>query len=120
MADKKQSSGDKLPEQNEELSSIVRADQDQGNAPGRRAAAPDGNGSDGGDDLGDFGGRDGLGGPDGPPLNVALSQAAVKLDDDAALWSAIRNRTEAIRGDRYEEFVFRREMRLMITESQQP
>jgi hypothetical protein len=57
--------------------------------------------------LSDFGTSDGLGGPDGPPVKVALSQAAVKLDDDAALWSAIRNRTEAIRGDRYEEFIFR-------------
>ena len=54
-----------------------------------------------------FGDEDGLGGPDGPPLKVALSQAAVKLDDDAALWAAIRNRTDAIRGDRYEEFIRR-------------
>ena len=107
MADKKQSSGDQLPEQKEELSSMVRADKDQEPPPGKRAAAPDGNGPGGDDDLGDFGGRDGLGGPDGPPLNVALSKSTVRLDDDAALWSAIRNRTEAIRGDRYEEFILR-------------
>ncbi|HEX3146272.1 MAG TPA: hypothetical protein VHQ64_20020 [Pyrinomonadaceae bacterium] len=29
------------------------------------------------------------------------------MTDDAALWAAIRNRTDAIRGDRYEEFVRR-------------
>lgn len=107
MADKKQSSGDQLPEQKEELSSMVRADQDQGNPPGKRAVAPDSNGSGDDDDVGGFGDRDGLGGPSGPPFNVALSKSAVGLDDDAALWSAIRNRTEAIRGDRYEEFILR-------------
>jgi hypothetical protein len=107
MAEKKRSSGEHLPEQKEELSSMVRADRHRANPPGRRAVAADGNGSDSGDDLGDFGGRDGLGGPNGPPLKVALSQSAVRLDDDAALWSAIRNRTEAIRGDRYEEFILR-------------
>jgi hypothetical protein len=105
MAEKKQSSGDQLPEKKQELSSMVRADKDQVSARGRRADAIDLNGD--GDDLGVFGGRDGLGGPDGPPLNVALSKSAVRVDDDAALWSAIRNRTEAIRGDRYEEFIIR-------------
>ena len=36
---------------------------------------------------------------------VSLRQADVVLTDDAALWAAIRNRTNAIRGDRYEEFI---------------
>jgi hypothetical protein len=67
----------------------------------------DDEGSDGDDGIGGFGKSDGLGGPNGPPFNVALSRSAVKLGDDAALWSAIRNRTEAIRGDRYEEFIKR-------------
>ncbi len=62
---------------------------------------------DGKNELDDFGDRAGLGGPNGPPFNVALSRSTVRLDDDAALWAAIRNRTEAIRGDRYEEFIKR-------------
>src|SRR5258705_6558489 len=50
--------------------------------------------------------------PDGSrndPLHVAgklsLTRADVVLTDDAALWAAIRNRTDAIRGDRYDEFI---------------
>ena len=54
-----------------------------------------------------FGEESGLGGPDGPPLSVALSRSAVRLDDDAALWSAIKNRTDAISGVRYESFIRR-------------
>lgn len=58
-----------------------------------------------------FGQPRGVGGPLGPPLKVGarvgLSRSAVPLTDDAVLWSAIRNRTEAIRGDRYEEFIKR-------------
>jgi hypothetical protein len=54
-----------------------------------------------------FGDEGGIGGPDGPPLSVALSRSAVRLDDDAALWSAIKNRTDAISGDRYENFIRR-------------
>src|SRR5215213_688331 len=107
MADKKQSSGDQLPEQKEELSSMVRADKDQEPPPDRRAETIVGNGLGDDDEVGGLGDRDGLGGPSGPPFNVALSKSAVRLDDDAALWSAIRNRTEAIRGDRYEEFILR-------------
>src|SRR6185503_3549262 len=38
---------------------------------------------------------------------ISLKPADVVLTDDAALWSAIRNRTAAIRGDRYEEFIRR-------------
>ena len=49
------------------------------------------------------------GNPGGPPLrvsaNVALSRSSVVPTNDAALWAAIRNRTEAIRGDRYSDFV---------------
>ena len=45
------------------------------------------------------------------PLHVAsktsLTRADVVITDDAALWAAIRNRTDAIRGDRYEEFISR-------------
>jgi len=108
MADKKRSSGDQLPEKEKaELSSMVRAGKDEGNPPRRRAAAIGNGGSDDVEDLNELGSRDGLGGPSGPPFKVALSQSAVRLDDDAALWSAIRNRTEAIRGDRYEEFIIR-------------
>jgi hypothetical protein len=58
-------------------------------------------------ELPPFGTEGGIGGPGGPPLGVALSRSAVRLDDDAALWSAIRNRTAAIRGDRYENFIKR-------------
>lgn len=36
---------------------------------------------------------------------VSLRQADLVITDDAALWAAIRNRTDAIRGDRYEEFI---------------
>src|SRR5215213_9397651 len=108
MADKKRSSGDQLPEKEKsELSEIVRAGRDEGRSTSRRAASLTNTNTGGQDDVGDFGSRDGLGGPSGPPFNVALSRSAVRLDDDAALWSAIRNRTEAIRGDRYEEFIIR-------------
>src|SRR4026209_1195464 len=45
------------------------------------------------------------------PLHVntktSLTRADVVITDDAALWAAIRNRTDAIRGDRYEEFISR-------------
>jgi hypothetical protein len=36
---------------------------------------------------------------------VSLAQDEIELTEDAALWAAIRNRTDAIRGDRYEEFI---------------
>jgi len=62
---------------------------------------------DEGPNLPSFGNEGGLGGPEGPPLNVALSRSAVRLDNDAALWSAIKNRTDAISGDRYETFIRR-------------
>jgi hypothetical protein len=52
------------------------------------------------------------GSPDGSPnrpINIAgsisLRRAEQIVTDDAALWSAIRNRTEAIRGDRYDTFI---------------
>ena len=52
--------------------------------------------------------------PDGSidhPLHVAgrvsLTRAEVVTTSDAALWAAIRNRTDAIRGDRYERFIER-------------
>jgi hypothetical protein len=45
------------------------------------------------------------------PLHIegtlSLQQPDFVLTDDAALWAAIRNRTDAIRGDRYEEFIKR-------------
>src|SRR5690242_8352300 len=50
--------------------------------------------------------------PDGSRLDpvhvtgaISLRQADLVLTDDAALWAAIRNRTDAIRGGRYEEFI---------------
>lgn len=60
----------------------------------------------------DVNGNDGPpGGSSGHPLHVAakvsLQRADVVVTDDAALWAAIRNRTDAIRGDRYEEFIRR-------------
>ena len=52
--------------------------------------------------------------PDGSrahPFNVnaktSLTRADVVITSDAALWAAIRNRTDAIRGDRYENFISR-------------
>lgn len=60
------------------------------------------------------GGDKGTPGPDGSidhPLHVAgrvsLMRAEVVPTSDAALWTAIRNRTDAIRGDRYERFIER-------------
>lgn len=41
------------------------------------------------------------------PVKVSLSRSTAVTDDDAALWSAIRNRTEAIQSDRYEAFIKR-------------
>lgn len=67
----------------------------------------DNGGRNGDEDVGDFGRADGLGGPSGPPFSVSLSRSSVTVGDDVALWSAIRNRTEAIRGDRYEAFIRR-------------
>ena len=47
----------------------------------------------------------------GRPINIAgnisLRRPELITTDDAALWAAIRNRTDAIRGDRYEEFITR-------------
>src|SRR5215211_2241006 len=83
--------------QSSELSDMVRADR-EGNGNRRRKPRRH---------LPEIGDERGLGGPDGPPFNVSLSRSAVRLDNDAALWSAIRNRTEAIRADRYEEFIKR-------------
>jgi hypothetical protein len=49
--------------------------------------------------------------PGGPPFQVAakvsLTRSEVPLTDDYALWAAIRNRTEAIRGDKYDDFITR-------------
>jgi hypothetical protein len=51
--------------------------------------------------------------PGGPPFQVAgkvsvsLTRSEVVPTDDRALWSAIRNRTEAIGSDRYSEFIDR-------------
>ena len=83
--------------QSAELSDMVRHDHESdGNRRKKRRRR-----------LPEIGDERGLGGPDGPPFSIALSRSAVRIDNDAALWSAIRNRTEAIRGDRYEEFIRR-------------
>src|SRR5215217_7708951 len=59
----------------------------------------------------DFNGNDGPIGSSDNPLHVraraSLTRADVVVTDDAALWGAIRNRTDAIRGDRYEDFISR-------------
>lgn len=39
--------------------------------------------------------------------NISLRRPEIIVTADAALWSAIRNRTDAIRGDRYDTFVTR-------------
>lgn len=57
--------------------------------------------------IGSFGNRDGLGGPKGPPFNITLSRSAVRAGDETGLWAAIRNRTEAIQVERYEQFIKR-------------
>ena len=80
-----------------ELSHMVRAGL-EGNDYGNEEPKPD---------LPLFGNKGGLGGPEGPPFNVALSRSAVRLDNDVALWSAIKNRTHAISGDQYENFIKR-------------
>jgi hypothetical protein len=38
---------------------------------------------------------------------VSLQQPDIQLTDDVGLWAAIKDRTHAIRGDRYEEFIRR-------------
>jgi hypothetical protein len=107
MPDKKQLSGEQPPEQ-EPIAQrsafgdrVVRTgDEVSNNGP-----------TDPENGIGDFGHGDGLGGPTGPPFKVAakvsLARSEVVLTGDAALWAAIRNRTDAIRGDRYEEFIKR-------------
>jgi hypothetical protein len=51
------------------------------------------------------------GGPLGPPFQVggkiSLERSAVASTEDQALWGAIRNRTQAIQGDGYEDFINR-------------
>src|ERR1051325_11681286 len=51
------------------------------------------------------------GGPLGPPFQVggkiSLERSAVASTEDQALWGAIRNRTQAIQGDSYEDFITR-------------
>ncbi len=106
MDDKKKQGGEKPAEKEKHvLPDMVRVS-DQANSR-RRRGRDEPTGLPVENELGTFGESDGLGGPSGPPLKVALAQSAVRLDNDAALWSAIRNRTEAIRGDNYEEFIFR-------------
>ena len=41
------------------------------------------------------------------PVDVSMSRTQNVLTPDHALWAAIRNRTEAIRADRYEDFIDR-------------
>jgi hypothetical protein len=67
------------------------------------------------DDLGELGEIGGSGGPGGPRFRVdaSLSRTENVTTEDAALWAAIRNRTDAIRSDRYEEFINR-----VLSESQ--
>ena len=51
--------------------------------------------------------------PGGPPfqvggrMSISLARPEAVKTDDAALWAAIRNRTDAIRGDRYDDFITR-------------
>lgn len=51
------------------------------------------------------------GGPFGPPFQVggkiSLERSASESTDDQALWAAIRNRTAAIQGDNYDDFITR-------------
>jgi hypothetical protein len=48
-------------------------------------------------------------GTPGRPINIAgriaLTRPELNFTDDKALWAAIRNRTDAIRGDRFEAFI---------------
>ena len=100
MADKKRPSEEDLPEEefSEPLAPITRTQEvrDRGH-------------HDRYDDLGDLGDRGGSGGPGGPRFRVdaSLSRAENVTTEDAALWAAIRNRTDAIRSDRYEDFINR-------------
>ena len=47
------------------------------------------------------------GSPGGPAFRIAFTQPDRILTEDFALWIAIRNRTDAIRGDRYARFINR-------------
>lgn len=47
------------------------------------------------------------GGPNGPPIQVALTRPDSVLTPDHALWGAIRNRTDAISFDNYSAFITR-------------
>src|SRR5688572_19342601 len=95
MADKKQSGDEQRPERPSEPEStpIASSINTREEADASRAVFP----------------PQPPGSPGGPPFkvdaSVALSKAFVAPTDDAALWGAIRNRTAAIRGDRYSDFV---------------
>src|SRR6476661_2155510 len=47
------------------------------------------------------------GSPGAPPIQIALNPPDAIVTDDFALWVAIRNRTDAIRSDRYGKFINR-------------
>jgi hypothetical protein len=99
MADEKRSDEGAIPEEMSESYSTTRAQ--QGRDRGQH--------HDHYDDLGDLGAVGGTGGPGGPRFRIdaSLTRTENVTTEDAALWAAIRNRTDAIRSDRYEDFINR-------------
>jgi len=83
MADKNRTDKPEEPQASNELARLNKTE------PGNGSRRPDGSRSD----------------PVYVAATVSLRQADIGVTDDAALWAAIRNRTDAIRGDRYEEFI---------------
>lgn len=107
MADKKRPGDGDRPEEEvgEPLAPITRAEETR-----ERGRFYDRH-----DELGELGDIGGSGGPGGPRFRVdaSLSRTENVTTEDAALWAAIRNRTDAIRSDRYEDFINR-----VLTEGQ--
>ena len=105
MAEKTSGEQTRKPTKSTELSPMTREDDGRGNPAGAHVTQPDANAVG----VGVFGSRERLGGPNGPAMKVAASliHADDTLTSDAALWAAIRNRTDAIRGDRYGKFINR-------------
>lgn len=91
MADKNKPDESRAPEPGTELVAPFTRQSTRGNPP-----------------LGEPGGTGGRGGdPFQVAARVSLTRSEVAATEDQALWGAIRNRTDAIRGDRYEEFITR-------------
>jgi hypothetical protein len=113
MEDKNKEEGPQTPEprQTSELAPMIKEQGSSGPAPG--FGSPGSPGSPDGPAFRVAPPPGSPGSPDGPPFQVAararvsLTRSETAPTADQSLWAAIRNGTDAIRGERYEEFIRR-------------